>query len=72
MAKACVETTLENGNDAIFGALFWFVLFGGAGAVIFRLSNTLDAMWGYKTERFLHFGWPRRASTMCSTTYRRG
>jgi adenosylcobinamide-phosphate synthase len=57
VAKACVETTLENGNDAIFGALFWFVLFGGAGAVIFRLSNTLDAMWGYKTERFLHFGW---------------
>jgi len=56
-AKACVESTLENGNDAVFGALFWFMLFGGAGAVFFRLANTLDAMWGYKTERFLHFGW---------------
>ena len=57
VAKACVESTLENGNDAVFGALFWFLLFGGAGAVLFRLANTLDAMWGYKTERFLHFGW---------------
>ena len=57
VAKACVESTLENGNDAVFGALFWFVLFGGAGAVLFRLANTLDAMWGYKTERFLRFGW---------------
>ncbi len=56
VSKACVESTLENGNDAIFGALFWFILFGGAGALFFRLANTLDAMWGYKTARFLHFG----------------
>ena len=57
VAKACVESTLENGNDAVFGVLFWFIMFGGAGAVFFRLANTLDAMWGYKTERFLRFGW---------------
>jgi adenosylcobinamide-phosphate synthase len=57
VAKACVESTLENGNDAVFGVLFWFALLGGAGAVLFRLSNTLDAMWGYKTGRFLRFGW---------------
>ena len=57
VAKACVESTLENGNDAVFGALFWFILFGGPGAVLFRLANTLDAMWGYKTRRFLRFGW---------------
>ena len=57
VAKAGVESTLENGNDAVFGALFWFMLFGGAGAVLFRLATTLDAMWGYRTERFLRFGW---------------
>lgn len=57
VAKACVESTLENGNDALFGALFWFMMLGGAGAVLFRLANTLDAMWGYKNDRFLRFGW---------------
>lgn len=57
IAKACVESTLENGNDAVFGALFWFAILGGPGAVLFRLANTLDAMWGYKTEHFLRFGW---------------
>jgi adenosylcobinamide-phosphate synthase len=54
---ATVESVLENGNDGVFGALFWFFLLGGACALLFRLANTLDAMWGYRNERFLKFGW---------------
>ena len=57
VAGAAVESVLENGNDAVFGTLFWFLILGGPGALLFRLANTLDAMWGYKTARFLQFGW---------------
>ena len=57
VAKATVETTLENGNDAVFGALLWAALLGGPGALAFRLANTLDAMWGYRDARRVYFGW---------------
>lgn len=57
MSRATIESTLENGCDAVFAPLFWFLIGGAPAALFYRLANTLDAMWGYRTARYLHFGW---------------
>lgn len=56
MAKATCESVLENGHDALFASLFWFILLGAPAALSHRLINTLDGMWGYRNVRFEYFG----------------
>lgn len=56
ITRGTVESVLENGSDAVLAPLFWFVLAGAPGALFYRLANTLDAMWGYRNERYLHYG----------------
>ncbi len=56
IAKGAVEAVVENGTDCALSPIFWFLILGAPGALMFRLVNTLDAMWGNRTERYIEFG----------------
>ncbi len=55
--RAALESLAENASDAVIAPLFWFMILGPLGAGVYRMMNTLDAMWGYKNERYMQFGW---------------
>jgi adenosylcobinamide-phosphate synthase len=54
--RATVETMAENFVDGIVAPLFWFLVFGLPGAFLYRTANTLDAMFGYRNDRYEYFG----------------
>ncbi|MBL4673463.1 MAG: cobalamin biosynthesis protein CobD [Arenicella sp.] len=56
ITSATIESSLENGCDSTFGVLFWFLVGGAPMVICYRLTNTLDAMWGYRNQRFELFG----------------
>ena len=54
--KAAVETYAENLSDGVVAPLFYLLLFGLPGIVLYKAVNTLDSMVGYRSERYLRFG----------------
>jgi adenosylcobinamide-phosphate synthase len=57
VVRAAVESVAENTVDGVTAPLFWAVLLGPVGALAYKAASTLDSTFGYKNERYLHFGW---------------
>jgi adenosylcobinamide-phosphate synthase len=55
--RAAVESLSENLTDGFVSPVFWYALVGIPGVVLFKIVSTMDSMVGYKTERYLRFGW---------------
>lgn len=54
--KATVETIAENTSDGIIAPMFYLILFGPLGGIIYKAVNTMDSMIGYKNDRYKYFG----------------
>jgi len=57
LCRAAVESVAENTADAVVGPLLWGAVAGPAGVAAYRAANTLDAMVGHRSPRYLRFGW---------------
>ncbi len=53
---AALETLSENLSDGVIAPLFWYLLGGVPGILAYKMTNTLDSMVGYKSERYKDFG----------------
>ena len=57
ITRATVESVAESTVDGVTAPLFFACVGGPVAAMVYRAINTLDSTFGYKTERYLHFGW---------------
>lgn len=53
---AALETLAENLSDGVIAPLFWYLLLGVPGMMMYKMINTLDSMIGYRNERYRRFG----------------
>ncbi len=62
VAAAAIELLAENLSDSVVAPLGWHLIGGLPGLAAYRFSNTADAMWGYRDERYL---WLGKAAARC-------
>ncbi|MEO8480623.1 MAG: adenosylcobinamide-phosphate synthase CbiB [Acidobacteriota bacterium] len=55
--RASIESLSENLTDGFTSPLFFYALGGLPGLLLFKIVSTMDSMVGYKTPRYLDFGW---------------
>ncbi len=56
VTRAAVESVAESIVDGITAPLFFAMLLGPVGAILYRTVNTMDSMFGYMNKRYKDFG----------------
>jgi adenosylcobinamide-phosphate synthase len=55
--RADVETVAENTSDGVIAPLFYIMLLGAPGGIMYKMVNTMDSMLGYKNEKYKDLGY---------------
>ena len=55
--RAAIESLAENLVDSFISPILWYAVAGLPGLVLFKVVSTMDSMVGYKTQRYILFGW---------------
>jgi adenosylcobinamide-phosphate synthase len=56
VSRAAIESCAENFSDGLVAPVFWYVLFGLPGLMVYKAVNTMDSMIGYMTPKYQAFG----------------
>ncbi|RAU23141.1 cobalamin biosynthesis protein CobD [Paramagnetospirillum kuznetsovii] len=56
VARAAIESLAENFADGVVAPVFWYVLLGLPGLLLYKTVNTLDSMVGYRNDKYRAFG----------------
>ena len=57
VARAAIESLAESTSDGVVAPLFWLLVGGLPGILIYKAVNTADSMIGHRSEKYLEFGW---------------
>ncbi len=61
IAKAAIEGLLLRAANQYVGTLFWYLIFGGLGAITYRILFEFAQAWNTKMPNYRHFGQPVRS-----------
>lgn len=56
VARAAIESAAENLCDGVVAPVFWYLLFGFPGLLVYKAVNTMDSMIGHRSARYRAFG----------------
>lgn len=57
VARAAIESAAENLSDGVIAPIFWYLIAGLPGIIVYKAVNTADSMIGHRTPKYEAFGW---------------
>jgi adenosylcobinamide-phosphate synthase len=57
ISRAAIESAAENLSDGVVAPVFWYLVAGLPGILVYKLINTADSMIGHMSPKYREFGW---------------